>query len=363
MGTHERCRTRLLLITTFFWVSVVIVVIGVPDDECPDTNPASETCEYDEVCDEARCKYNEYATCHPNRCGTCEAVFRTYDHAMVNCTRLTPKCRLMHLEMLHNRQSAAGSSASDEVWDLVDLDEPFEPSCHSNGSFQSKQCDSDSGLCWCVDSAGVRVTDKKVDGPQCVRLVQVHLIQIDLEFRDDTNKIILGRTPELKRRVAEMMVREYTIKKSQIVEISVKETQLKVSIKISENNTKEPVDIATVAYYVERDCSCRPLRALVAFVWSRRAGEAQRAAAGGGRPPSGAARRPRPLLRQRGPAHQHEERVPWRGGHHHRHRTRRSHRNIRVCCCHAAITGGEVQGVLHRGRAGDGGKKRGKYGN
>ncbi|XP_061407485.1 tumor-associated calcium signal transducer 2-like isoform X1 [Lethenteron reissneri] len=264
MGTHECCRTRLLLITTFFWVSFVLVVIGVPDDECPDTNPASETCEYDEVCDEARCKYNEYATCHPNRCGTCEAVFRTYDHAMVNCTRLTPKCRLMHLEMLHNRQSAAGSSASDEVWDLVDLDEPFEPSCHSNGSFQSKQCDSDSGLCWCVDSAGVRVTDKKVDGPQCVRLVQVHLIQIDLEFRDDTNKIILGRTPELKRRVAEMMVREYTIKKSQIVEISVKETQLKVSIKISENNTKEPVDIATVAYYVERDVKRNVLPLVVA---------------------------------------------------------------------------------------------------
>uniref|UniRef100_S4REI4 Thyroglobulin type-1 domain-containing protein n=1 Tax=Petromyzon marinus TaxID=7757 RepID=S4REI4_PETMA len=167
---------------------------------------------------------------------------------------VTPKCRLMHLEMLHNRQSAAGSSASDEVWDLVDLDEPFEPSCHSNGSFQSKQCDSDSGLCWCVDSAGVRVTDKKVDGPQCVRLVQVQKISVHLihcplcmvHFHHENSKVGKLIKKINKQNYSLNLVFRITM---------VKENQLKVSIKISENNTKEPVDIATVAYYVERDVS------------------------------------------------------------------------------------------------------------
>ncbi|MEE6494314.1 hypothetical protein FKM82_017090 [Ascaphus truei] len=157
----------------FFLISVILgslfIVSPVPDDECPDAFPAHENCEYDEVCEDSSCEYNEYVTCHLNRCGTCEAVYRGYDNMTVNCNQLTPKCRLMHLEMLHKSRNGRSHPGRGRL----EVDNVYDPECEKNGTFKAKQCDDDSNLCWCVDSAGVRVTDKTGDDPKCDRLVRV----------------------------------------------------------------------------------------------------------------------------------------------------------------------------------------------
>ncbi|KAG9336655.1 hypothetical protein JZ751_003002 [Albula glossodonta] len=192
--TNMKLKT-LCMISALILESTV-AVLAVPDDECNDEFPARENCEFDEVCEDAFCKHNEYVTCYMNRCGTCEAVFRGYDNFTVNCNQLTPKCRLMHLEMLNKRRTGT-------ILPGGRLEIEYDPECDGNGMFKPKQCDDDSNLCWCVDSAGVRVTDKTGDDPKCDRLIQ--------------------------------------------------ELSQEVSIRLTENGTKDPVDVATVAYYIERD--------------------------------------------------------------------------------------------------------------
>ncbi|XP_043929556.1 epithelial cell adhesion molecule-like [Protopterus annectens] len=237
----------------YFFLSVVTLgylsgVFPVPDDECPDASPARENCEFDEVCEDAFCNYNEYVTCHLNRCGTCEAVFHGYDNQTVNCDHLTPKCRLMHLEMLDKSKSGRRHPGGG----LLDVDNVYDPECEKNGTFKAKQCDDDSNLCWCVDSAGVRVTDKTGDDPKCDRLVRVHLIQIDFVFKAEFS-FLKGKEEEIRRKLAIKLVKQYTLKATQILDISMHEHTQEISIKLSENNTREPVDISTVAYYIERD--------------------------------------------------------------------------------------------------------------
>ncbi|XP_030070748.1 epithelial cell adhesion molecule isoform X2 [Microcaecilia unicolor] len=205
-------------------VEYIVLVSSVPDDECPDAFPAHENCAFDEVCEDASCQYNEYVTCHLNRCGTCEAVFRGYDNLTVNCKQLTPKCRLMHLEMLQKRKSGQSHPGRRRL----DVDNIYDPDCETNGTFKAKQCDDDSNLCWCVDSAGVRVTDKMGEDPKCDRLIQVQYL-------------------------VSKVVSRFSLKTPQILEITMHKLTQEVTIKLCKNGTKDPVDIATVAYYIERD--------------------------------------------------------------------------------------------------------------
>ncbi|XP_069493557.1 epithelial cell adhesion molecule-like [Ambystoma mexicanum] len=238
-------RRNLLLLVIF---SCGLLVSPVPDDECPDALPAHENCEFDEVCEDASCQYNEYVTCHLNRCGTCEAVFRGYDNRTVNCKQLTPKCRLMHLEMLHKSRSGRSHPGGGRL----DIDNVYDPECEENGTFKAKQCDEDSNLCWCVDSAGVRVTDKTGDDPKCDRLVRVQLIQLNFSFKMEFT-LLKGREEMLRRHLVNKLLSDYTVKTPRSLAIIVHELTQEITIKLYKNGTKEPVDIGTVAYYIEKD--------------------------------------------------------------------------------------------------------------
>ncbi|KAM4690563.1 epithelial cell adhesion molecule-like [Rhinophrynus dorsalis] len=220
----------------------------VSDDECPDALPAHEDCDYDEVCEDTSCQYNEYVTCHLNRCGTCEAVYSGYDNMTVDCNQLTPKCRLMHLEMLHKSRSGRSHPGRGRL----EVDNVYDPECEASGAFKAKQCDDDSNLCWCVDSAGVRVTDKTGDDPKCEKLVSVHLIQIHFIFKAEF-AIVKGKEEELRRNLISKVSR-FILKTPQILQITVHEVSHEITMKLfCPNGTREPVDIATVAYYIERD--------------------------------------------------------------------------------------------------------------
>ncbi|KAM4012893.1 LOW QUALITY PROTEIN: epithelial cell adhesion molecule-like [Anomaloglossus baeobatrachus] len=221
-------------------------VSPVPDDECPDAFPAHENCDYDEVCEDSSCQYNQYATCHLNRCGTCEAVYSGYEPLTVHCDQLTPKCRLMHLEMLHRSRTFRGPAGLSKV----ESDNMYDPECEESGAFKPKQCEDDSSVCWCVDSAGVRVTDKTGEDPKCEKLVSVRLIQIHFSFRADAS--LLTGKEEAVRRTLISKVSRFLLKTPRILQVTVHELSHEVTMKLfSTNGTKPPMDIATVAYYIE----------------------------------------------------------------------------------------------------------------
>ncbi|XP_021429733.1 epithelial cell adhesion molecule isoform X2 [Oncorhynchus mykiss] len=226
----------------------MMIYILITDKECnDDAFPVREDCEVDTVCGEAICHHNQYVTCHVNRCGTCEPVFRGYDNITVNCTQLTPKCRLIHLEMLSKHRTGTMLTGGS-------LGTKYHPNCDGAGMFRPKQCrEEDTKLCWCVNNAGVPVSDKTHDPLKCDRLVTVHVIDIQFTFKVEFTPVA-KTMDEIRRQLVLKLDREYTLDKTQILDITVRELYQVVSIRLTDDRTdKEPVDIATVAYYIERD--------------------------------------------------------------------------------------------------------------
>ena len=53
---------------------------------------------------------------------------------------------------------------------VQDTDGLYDPECENNGLFKAKQCNGTT--CWCVNTAGVRRTDKHDTDLKCNQLVR-----------------------------------------------------------------------------------------------------------------------------------------------------------------------------------------------
>ncbi|KAM7165509.1 epithelial cell adhesion molecule-like [Macrochelys suwanniensis] len=95
--------------------------------------------DYDDVCEDASCQYNEYVSCHLNRCGTCEAVFLAYDNLTLVAVYITPKRRLMHLELLYKSRNGPSRPSGQ-----LDVDNVYDPECEEDGTFKATRCEEDS---------------------------------------------------------------------------------------------------------------------------------------------------------------------------------------------------------------------------
>lgn len=54
---------------------------------------------------------------------------------------------------------------------FADNDGIYDPICENDGKFKAKQCNN-TDQCWCVNSAGVRRTDKGDVNLKCDKLVE-----------------------------------------------------------------------------------------------------------------------------------------------------------------------------------------------
>lgn len=54
---------------------------------------------------------------------------------------------------------------------FVDNDGIYDPECENDGKFKAKQCNN-TEECWCVNSAGVRRSDKGDKSIKCEELVE-----------------------------------------------------------------------------------------------------------------------------------------------------------------------------------------------
>uniref|UniRef100_A0A8C7GLS3 Thyroglobulin type-1 domain-containing protein n=1 Tax=Oncorhynchus kisutch TaxID=8019 RepID=A0A8C7GLS3_ONCKI len=159
-----------------------MIYILITDKECnDDAFPVREDCEVDTVCGEAICHHNQYVTCHVNRCGTCEPVkfgmIYEIGNMLLNPSSVTPKCRLIHLEMLSKHRTGTMLTGGS-------LGTKYHPNCDGAGMFRPKQCrEEDTKLCWCVNKAGVPISDKTHDPLKCDRLVTVQAVSAFRPFK------------------------------------------------------------------------------------------------------------------------------------------------------------------------------------
>ena len=83
-----------------------------------------------------------------------------------------PKCFLMKAEMYRASKGLDTRTGGKPVETaIVDNDGIYDPDCEADGKFKARQCNN-TDVCWCVNSAGVRRTDKGDKNLKCEELVE-----------------------------------------------------------------------------------------------------------------------------------------------------------------------------------------------
>ncbi|NXW15337.1 EPCAM protein, partial [Circaetus pectoralis] len=165
--------------------------------------------------------------------------------ANVNCDTLTSKCLLMKAEMTGSK-SGRRQKPKDA---FEDTDGLYDPECESTGVFKAKQCNGST--CWCVNTAGVRRTDKHDADLKCSQLVRTTWIIIEMKHAERNAPL---NTESLKKFFKETITNRYMLDGRYISSVLYEEPYITIDLKQnSSEKSSGDVDIADVAYYFEKD--------------------------------------------------------------------------------------------------------------
>ncbi|KAM8946829.1 epithelial cell adhesion molecule [Pelodytes ibericus] len=169
----------------------------------------------------------------------------------VNCTKLISKCWLMQKESLGTKAGRRPRPANA----LIDNDGLYNPDCNANGAFKARQCNN-TETCWCVNSAGVRRTDKGDKNFKCAELVRTFWVVIQMK-RNNTDSV---SDSDLKAAIINTITTRYMLPAKYIANIEFEGPLIYVDLK--QNSTQkleDEVDIADVGYYMEKDIKGDPI--------------------------------------------------------------------------------------------------------
>ncbi|XP_061210126.1 epithelial cell adhesion molecule [Neopsephotus bourkii] len=165
--------------------------------------------------------------------------------ATVNCNTLTPKCLLMKAEMMGSK-SGRREKPKDAFQDTDGL---YDPECENTGIFKARQCNGTT--CWCVNTAGVRRTDKHDVDLKCNQLVRTWWIIIEMKHADRNTPL---NTETLKKFFKETISNRYMLDGRYINNVLYEKPYITIDLKQnSSEKSSGDVDIADVAYYFEKD--------------------------------------------------------------------------------------------------------------
>ncbi|NWY55405.1 EPCAM protein, partial [Chionis minor] len=165
--------------------------------------------------------------------------------APVNCNTLTSKCLLMKAEVKGSK-SGRREKPKDA---FEDTDGLYDPECENTGVFKAKQCNGST--CWCVNTAGVRRTDKHNEDLKCSQLVRTVWIIIEMKHAERNTPL---DAESLKRFFKETIASRYLLNGRYITNVLYEKPYITIDLK-QNSSEKSPgdVDIADVAYYFEKD--------------------------------------------------------------------------------------------------------------
>ncbi|TMS04164.1 Tumor-associated calcium signal transducer 2 [Larimichthys crocea] len=165
------------------WIALVLVAFAA--------GASAQTC---------TCETMKWATCEENPC-SCTILIGDNRKQLLDCTQLIPKCYLMKAEMYRRSkgQSYRGFGGKPDENAIVDNDGIYDPECENDGKFRAKQCNN-TDQCWCVNSAGVRRTDKGDKDLKCDKLVETYWVRLQLVHKPVTGEVA---TANLKAAIAD----------------------------------------------------------------------------------------------------------------------------------------------------------------
>ncbi|XP_070772257.1 epithelial cell adhesion molecule [Enoplosus armatus] len=203
------------------------------------------------------CATMKWATCDGTPC-TCNVLVGNNVKQTLNCNALIPKCFLMKAEMYRAKKGLDTRTLGGKPVEtaFVDNDGIYDPDCENDGKFKAKQCNN-TEECWCVNSAGVRRTDKGDKTLKCEKLVETYWVRLQL-----THKPVNGSVDEtkLKAAIADAIHKRYVNFNKDMV----KEIQYDPKARMILVDVKKPIgdrksDLTHMAYYMEKDVKVLPL--------------------------------------------------------------------------------------------------------
>uniref|UniRef100_UPI00398EF477 epithelial cell adhesion molecule isoform X2 n=1 Tax=Pristiophorus japonicus TaxID=55135 RepID=UPI00398EF477 len=193
------------------------------------------------------CMTNQFAKCQGSNC-ECTLQLSTDNTPIVNCSTLTSKCWMMKNEM-YRIKNGIGTRRKPTEHAMLDNDGIYDPDCRDDGKFHPKQCNGTS-TCWCVNSAGVRRTDKGDENQQCPELVTTFWFQIQLRHKAMDKEMDEAKLKE----VITKSFAAYQVDPGYIEKIEYLKEDRYILVDLKQNRTVQtPTDLATAAYYIEKD--------------------------------------------------------------------------------------------------------------
>ncbi|KAM7099284.1 tumor-associated calcium signal transducer 2 [Molossus nigricans] len=198
--------------------------------------------------DNCTCPTNKMTICSRDNPGgrcLCRALGSGFE---VNCSTLTSKCLLLKARMKATQSGRKLVRPSEHA--LVDNDGLYDPDCDHEGRFKARQCNQTS-VCWCVNSVGVRRTDKGDQSLRCDELVRTHHILIDLRHRPAARAF---NHSDLDAELRRLFRERYRLLPRFVAAVHYEQPTIQIELQQSASQ-KAPgdVDIADAAYYFERD--------------------------------------------------------------------------------------------------------------
>ncbi|XP_040906544.1 epithelial cell adhesion molecule [Toxotes jaculatrix] len=203
------------------------------------------------------CDTMKWATCDGNPC-SCYLFVGENVKQTLNCTALIPKCILMKAEMYRAKtgQSTRGFGGKPVETAFVDNDGIYDPECENDGKFKAKQCNN-TEECWCVNSAGVRRTDKGDKNLKCEKLVETYWVRLQLTHKPTSGDV---NPSNLKAAIADAIHKRYkNFNKDMVEDVQYDPEARMIVVDVKKPKGERKSDLTHMAYYMEKDVKVLPL--------------------------------------------------------------------------------------------------------
>ncbi|KAM9847556.1 epithelial cell adhesion molecule [Aulostomus maculatus] len=222
------------------WIALVLAALAV--------GASAQSCSCDSM---------KWATCDGTPC-TCHVLIGDNTKQTLDCNKLIPKCFLMKAEMYRAKKGldtrTIGGKPAETAF--VDNDGIYDPDCETNGQFRAKQCNN-TDECWCVNSAGVRRTDKGDTSLKCEKLVETYWVRLQLTHKPVSKPVDAAK---LKTAIADAIKTRYNnFNKDLVEDIQYDPDSRTIVLDVKKKIGDRANDLTQMAYYMEKDVKVLPL--------------------------------------------------------------------------------------------------------
>ncbi|XP_067241648.1 epithelial cell adhesion molecule [Chanodichthys erythropterus] len=204
-----------------------------------------------------QCKTMKWAKCDGDPC-ECTLPLADTTPQSIDCTKLIPKCFLMKAEMYRAKKNLSTRSIGGKPVEtaFVDNDGIYDPECENDGKFKAIQCNN-TDVCWCVNSAGVRRSDK---GDKNIKCEPVETYWVRLELKHKATAVFLDGD-QLKIGIQRAMQERYMLDPKSVEKVDVKYDKdgRLIVVDVIKAKTDSVTDLSRMSYYMEKDVKVLPL--------------------------------------------------------------------------------------------------------